>query len=151
MQIGLETREVAGTVLRMAPGLPTPVFNRVIGLGNTQPASDEDLDRIAASFREAGIGSWWIHLSPGALPEALMTTLERRGFTRPARSAWVKVLRNDPAAPEIGTALEVWALRIGEERELGEALCAAFEMPAKLAPWFAHETALRSTMQEAPT
>src|SRR5690606_28127631 len=44
----------------------------------------------------------------------------------------------EPAAPEIGTGLEVRALRTGEEHALGETLCAAFEMPAKIAPWFAH-------------
>lgn len=135
--LGLETREVAGATLLMAPGLLTPVFNRVIGLGNAQPAGGEDLDRIAACYREAGIRSWWIHLSPGARPESLATTLERRGFTRPARSAWAKVLRDDAAAPAVETGLEVRAVRNGEAQALGETLCAAYDMPATMAPWFA--------------
>jgi len=132
--LGLETREVAGATLLMAPGLPTPMFNRVIGLGNAQPASDDDVDRIVAAYREAGIGSWWMHLSPGARPASLGATLERHGFAQPARAAWVKVLRDEVAAPEVETGLEIRSIRPGEEQALGEALCAAFEMrPSGLA------------------
>lgn len=135
--LGLETHEVAGATLLMAPGVPTPIFNRVIGLGNAQPAGDEDLDRMADRYRDAGIRSWWIHLSPGARPESLATKLlERRGFNRPARGAWVKVLRDAPAPPEIGTRLEIRPIRTGEDQALAETLCSAFEIPAKLAPWF---------------
>ncbi|MCO5108621.1 MAG: hypothetical protein M9907_16300, partial [Burkholderiaceae bacterium] len=136
--LGLETREVAGATLLMAPGLPTPMFNRVIGLGNARPASDDDVDRIAAAYRGAGVRSWWMHLSPGARPSSLAATLERRGFARPARAAWVKVLRDDIAAPDVETGLEIRPIRPGEEQALAEALCAAFEMPAKMVPWFAH-------------
>lgn len=135
--LGLATREVAGATLLMAPGLPTPMFNRVIGLGNAKQASDEDLERIAGGYREAGIESWWIHLSPGARPESLATTLGRRGFTLPARKAWVKVLRDDPAPLAVDTDVEIRAIRTGEEQALGETLCAAFGMPASMAGWFA--------------
>lgn len=136
--LGLEAREVAGATLLMAPGLPTPMFNRVIGLGNAQPAGDDDVDRIVAAYREAGIGSWWMHLSPGARPASLAATLERRGFAQPVRAAWVKVLRDGVAAPDVETGLEIRPIRSGEEQALAEALCAAFEMPAQMSPWFAH-------------
>ena len=135
--LGLATREVAGATLLMAPGLPTPMFNRVIGLGNAQSASDDDVERIATAYREAGIRSWWIHLSPGARPESLAAALGRRGFALPALKAWVKVLRDDPAPLEVETDVEARPIRKGEEQALGETLCAAFEMPASMAGWFA--------------
>jgi GNAT superfamily N-acetyltransferase len=135
--LGLETREVAGATMLMAPGLPTPLFNRVIGLGNSQPASEDAIERIADSYRKAGVRSWWMHLSPGARPASLAATLERRGFVRPARGAWVKMLRDDAAAPEVRSGLEIRQARAGEGQAFGEALCTAFDMPAKMAAWFA--------------
>jgi len=133
----LATRDIAGATLLMAPGLPTPMFNRVIGLGNAQPASESDLDAIAGAYRDAGIRSWWIQLSPGAQPDPLADRLVARGFTAPERKAWVKVLRDAALPAAVETGLDVRPVRNGEEQLFAETLCAAFEMPAALAPWYA--------------
>jgi GNAT superfamily N-acetyltransferase len=135
--LGLETHEVAGATMLMAPGLPTPLFNRVIGLGNSQPASGDAIEWIQDGYRKAGVRSWWMHVSPGAQPASLTAMLERRGFVRPARGAWVKMLRDDTAAPEVQSGLEIRQTRTGEEQAFGQALCTAFDMPAKMAAWFA--------------
>jgi len=133
----LETREVAGACLLMAPGLPTPMFNRVIGLGNTGPVSEGVLDTIAGVYRDAGIPSWWIHVSPGMASNPLVQMLSARSFVAPQRKAWVKVQRGAVPAPQVDTTLDVRAIRSGEALAFGETLCAAFDMPVALAPWYA--------------
>ena len=135
--LGLEALEVGDATLLVAKGLPVPMFNRVIGLGNSSSANKRVLDNIADAYRAAGIKHWWIHVSPGARPDSLAQTLEARGFVRPARRSWAKVWRgNEPAAP-VDSGLEIRPLVRGEERAFGETLAAAFEMPPAGIPWFA--------------
>jgi GNAT superfamily N-acetyltransferase len=135
--LGLETRNVAGATLLIAPGIPTSMFNRVIGLGNTQAATEADLSQIAEHYRRAGVKTWWIHLSPGAQPITLIDLLTAHGFVPPPRKTWAKVLRGTELPPMVETGLEVRPLRAGEELALAHTICAAFDMPDAWAPWFA--------------
>ncbi len=136
-QLGFDVQEIAGATLLVARGAPEPFFNRVIGLGVTQPDSEAALDAVIAAYRAAGVKSWWIHLTPGAEPAALASWLARRGFVLAKRRAWAKVLRGTEAPPEVATPLEVRAARAGEEHALADSIAAAFGMPAAFAPWFA--------------
>jgi len=134
--LGLATQEIGGATLLLAPGLPTPMFNRVIALGNSQPVTDTELDAITEAYRHAGVQNWWIHASPGVHHEALVRLLSARGFSPPSRRAWVKVQRGTEIPVAVETPLEVRRLKPGEEQGLAEATCASFEMPGSLAPWF---------------
>jgi len=134
--LGLETRSIAGATLLLAPGLPTPMFNRVIGLGNAGPVSEGDLEAIAGAYRDAGSQSWWIHVSPGAQASSLAGQLAARGFTTPPRKAWVKVQRGNVMPATVDTSLDVRLARPEEAAALAATTCAAFEMPATMAPWF---------------
>jgi GNAT superfamily N-acetyltransferase len=135
--LGLDALEVGDATLLIAKGLPVPMFNRVIGLGNSSSANKRVLDNITDAYRAVGIRNWWIHVSPGARPDALAQTLEARGFTRPPRRSWAKLWRGNEPAARLETDLEVRALKRGEERAFGATLAAAFEMPPSAIPWFA--------------
>jgi hypothetical protein len=139
--LGIETREVAGATLLIAPGIPNPLFNRVIGFGNEHPAGEDDLTQIINIYRHAGVSNWWLHLSPGAQPITLMDLFSARGFAPPSRRTWAKMLRGVEPPRLTDTSFDVRVLRSGEEAALGETLCAAFDMPAACAPWFAHTAA----------
>ena len=56
--LGLRATEMDGATLLLAPRIPDPFFNRVIGLGVTTTPAEVDVDRIVATFREAGAGTW---------------------------------------------------------------------------------------------
>jgi len=43
---GLRIEREAGATLLIAPGLPTPMFNRVIGFGTFEPATERSLDTL---------------------------------------------------------------------------------------------------------
>ncbi len=90
---------------------------------------------LLAAYR--GVKSWWVHLTPGAVPAALISWLEARGFALAKRIAWAKMLRGTEAPPEVATPLEVRAARAGEEGALAESIAAGFGMPAAFVPWFA--------------
>jgi GNAT superfamily N-acetyltransferase len=135
--LGLETRDVAGATLLLAPGMPTAIFNRVIGLGNRHRTSDADLDAIIDLYRAAGIKNWWVHVSPGAHASRLTGQLVARGFIAPERGSWAKVRRGTETPAPVRTGAEVRAVRPGEEAAFAETICAAFDMPTTWAPWFA--------------
>jgi GNAT superfamily N-acetyltransferase len=135
--VGLATREIGGATLLVAPRIPTPMFNRVIGLGNTQSASADILDEITARFHGAGVRQWWIHLAPMAQPDTLARDLASRGFTDPPRRNWVKFVHDNKTLPQVETGYDIRLVRAEEGQIFGETVCAAFEMPASLAPWYA--------------
>jgi len=134
--VGLATREIGGATLLIASRIPTPMFNRVIGLGSDQPASSQMLDDITGYFRAAGTKQWWIHLAPGAQPDTLAQDLAARGFTDPPRRKWVKFVHDNIAREPVETGYDIRIVRAEEGQEFGETVCAAFEMPASLAPWY---------------
>ncbi|HEU4616425.1 MAG TPA: GNAT family N-acetyltransferase [Gammaproteobacteria bacterium] len=134
--LGLESREVEGATLLLAPRIPDAYFNRVIGLGVHEPASEAGLDAIAAAYTSARVKDWWIHLTPGAAPAALAGWLEQRGFRAPARKSWAKVSRGRTPAPPVETAAEVRPVRSEEEKAAAEAIVAAYGVPAPFAAWF---------------
>ncbi|HMA88102.1 MAG TPA: hypothetical protein VKP89_05090 [Burkholderiales bacterium] len=131
-RLGLETREIDGATLLVARGIPDPFFNRTIGLGLARPAREEDVDAMLAAYR--AVKSWWLHLTPGAAPAALVSWLEARGFALAKRRAWAKMVRGTAAPPEVATPLEVRAARAGEEGPLAESIAAGFGMPAAFVP-----------------
>ena len=98
--LGLEAREIGGATLLIAPGLPSPQFNRVVGVGNERLATEEELDAIAECYRSLGVKDWWIQVSPGSNSEPTLGQLAARGFVAPERKAWAKMIRGaEPTVP----------------------------------------------------
>jgi GNAT superfamily N-acetyltransferase len=135
--LGLEAREIAGATLLIAPGLPAPEFNRVVGLGNGGAVSDAQLDAVAQAYRAAGARTWWVQASPSEHAGGLIAQLTARGFAPPKRRAWVKMSRGAQRRAAVACGAEVRAARPEEHAALAEAVCAAFGMPAAIAPWLA--------------
>lgn len=135
--LGMELHEIGGARLLIASAVPSAMFNRVIGLGNSEPASDEIIDDVCEYYARAGVQNWWIHVSPGSRPPDLADRLASRGFTLPQRRGWVKMLRGaEPPAP-VKTGLEVRIVKPDEATACAEVICSAFEMPGDWAPLFA--------------
>lgn len=135
--VGLRVVSIGGAKVLIAPGLPTPMFNRVIGLGTFEPSSAEALDRIDECYRTAGVRTYWISVSPAAQPRELAGWLESRGFAPPKRRAWVQMRWGDAAPPAVATTLDVGDARVDETDDVARAVAAAFEMPPPIAGWLA--------------
>lgn len=135
--LGLETRDIAGATLLIAPGLPATIFNRVIGLGNGAMATDTDLEAIAGAYARAGVRNWWIQATPGEHFDRLCALLTAHGFTVAGRRSWAKMWRGTAAAPDVQTAARVRPAKEADGAQVAEVLGTAFGMPASGAPWFA--------------
>jgi Acetyltransferase (GNAT) domain len=91
--------EVGGAVCTCFEAAPaSALFNRALGLGLAEPATEPALDEIDAFFSKRGL-AYGIPLTPDAEPAELPAWLEARGFTR--GYAWTKFARragptNDP-------------------------------------------------------
>ncbi|MEQ1440776.1 GNAT family N-acetyltransferase [Fontimonas sp. SYSU GA230001] len=134
---GTSAQTIGGATVLIAPSIPVSHFNRVIGLGVDQAATEADLDAIEAAFRASGVNSWWVHRSPLAQPAALEEWLRQRRYALPPRRAWAKLVRDPVPAAPAPTALAVRAATPADAQAIGVIACSAYDMPAALAPWFA--------------
>lgn len=133
--VGLETREVGGATLLIAPRIPEAMFNRAIALGMRQPAREGDVDAIVAAFRTAGSPNFWIHWTPTARPSDVPSWLSARGFALPPRRSWAKMIRGPENPPHFATDLDIRPVRENELPAVVAAICTAFGMPDAFAPW----------------
>jgi hypothetical protein len=133
-QLGAGVETVGAAKALILKQLPILLFNRVIGLGIAQPATEQDVDQICNLYGGLGLRTG-VQLAPTAQPPQLGEWLEKLGVNR--TDTWGKLYRGtEPAAP-VDTALRVE--QIGEERaeEFGKIVAAAFRMPEPIDRWIA--------------
>jgi GNAT superfamily N-acetyltransferase len=128
---------IAGATLLLSPRIPASYFNRVIGLGVLEPATQAALDAVHDRFRAAGVAEYWLHLNPAARPESLAGWLAARGLAPPPRRSWAKFLRGPQLYAARPCALSVRPAEQDDADAIARVVCSAYGMPAALAPWFA--------------
>jgi hypothetical protein len=103
-----------------------PMFNRVVGLGITEPVTETVLDVIEAVYRGAPV-RYLVQLSPTVLSSKLHARLEARGW--PRKDNWVNLIRGTEPPPEVQTNLRIE--HIGKEvaEPVARIMCVAFEVP----------------------
>ncbi len=104
-RVGLRAERLGSAVLLAMPGVPHPWFNRVIGLGVGEPATEELVDRALSIYEQAGVASFWLAVSPTAQPAQVPEWLNARGLE--TLGNWVKVYRGRDQMGAITTELEV--------------------------------------------
>jgi hypothetical protein len=107
-------------------------FNRCIGLGIAQPASEVALDRVIAAYRAAGRTQYAIQVSPFARPAQLEAWLVARGFRPGGR--WAKVWRSAAEPPAERTNLRIEAVGPDRRADWERVVMGAFGMPEIVAP-----------------
>lgn len=132
---GLHLERLGSAIAIMMKAMDIILFNRVIGLGLREPATETMLDDIVAWYRSAGIQNFAVQLSHAAQPSILPEWLLKHGFNH--RDNWAKVYRDVAPPPQVSTDLRLE--RIGPEQAAAFATvaCTAFGMPDFLAPWLA--------------
>jgi len=134
-RLQLQVRRQGGATLLLAPGLPSSMFNRVIGLGLQCPAEAADLDALVAAYTRHGGSPWWLHWSPVAAPADFTQLLHDRGFTSPSRRSWAKVARGAMPPPQISTDLQIVPATTETLAETTAAITQAFGMPPFMPAW----------------
>lgn len=133
--LSLRSLQIGDTTVLMANGISDPVFSRVIGLGNDGVVSDEQIDQIVNAYREAHIGSFWMHVNPVVAPRDLGTRLELRKFKAPKRQAWAKMIRDAAPAPIFQSPFTIRLADVSERAATSIAMTTAFGMPPPFATW----------------
>ena len=134
---GLHVERIAGATLLLAPGMPDVMFNRVIGLGTFEPATEAVMDAVVERYRAAGVAQFWVSVSPTARPADLAQSLQARGFVPPRRRSWAQMWWRAAPPPAVASSLEVREARRDEAETLGTAIASAFGMPSAMSSWFA--------------
>lgn len=140
---GARVERVRGAALLVAPGIPTPYFNRAIGLGLEGDVTEDDVAAIADAFARAGSKASNIHLAPYARSRSggvdeVRGWLRARGYApMSARPRWAKFLRGAEAPPAFACSLEVRKATPADAEPLAKALVAAHDMPPPMAAWTA--------------
>lgn len=124
---GLRVDEVGPVRLYLMPQVDVLMFNRAVGIGIRETATENQIDEIVARYRGAGVRRFLIPVSPAARPEMIVPWLEARGFRR--HNAWVKLHRESERMPEVTTA-GIHVEEIGPERatEFGKIVQTGFSM-----------------------
>ncbi len=130
---GLQVERFSSALALVAPPIDTLLFNRVLGLGVIEPANEVHLVEAVALYRQAGVPSFGIQLSPIAQPPQVKDWLHAHGLQR--ADQWAKVYRAAAEPIEIHTDLRVEGIGPEYAADFAWVACTAFGMPAALQPW----------------
>jgi len=125
--LGLELTEIGGALMSIARRHPTILVNRVVGLGLVDAADRETVEKIVESYREAGVGRYFLQVDPAATPEELPEWLEDAGL-EPYHRAWAKFKRGAEPAPAARSDLEVREIGAEHAGDFGRIAAGGFEL-----------------------
>ncbi|HMN27755.1 MAG TPA: GNAT family N-acetyltransferase [Caldilineaceae bacterium] len=126
-QYGLSQHEIGGATAFCIEKLPSPVFNRVIGLGLRQPATEAMIDALIA-FYERAQTSFGISVSVAARPAQLPAWLLARGFQ--CGDNWAKMIRNADPPTQIDATLRIERINESKAALYATFIRTGFQLPA---------------------
>lgn len=133
--LGLDVRRMHGVTVLIASRIPEPTFNRVIGLGVTQPAERAVVQAVAAAFQQAGVRRWWLHWHPCARPVEFPEQLAAMGFVLASRRTWAAFHRDPSPLPAPSSDLRIALARESELDAVMAAIAKGFGMPPVMSQW----------------
>jgi GNAT superfamily N-acetyltransferase len=134
-KFGIQVAPVGGGVLAIASQTDVLAYNRVVGLGIGEPASERHLDLIIRRYRETGASRFFVQVCPEANPPDLSHWLEARGFRH--YNNWMKLYRGVEKAPESSTDLRVECIGEAWADAFGDVAARCFDWPDFVREWAA--------------
>jgi len=135
--LGICTFHIADALISAASRLPATaiVINRTLGLTRAQLEDEHLVSRIAASYRSAGIGRYFLQITPDALTGSLDRRLAHAGLDK-ARG-WQKFGR-EPAPVDLPeTSFRVEEIGPDHGEDFARIVCAGFDLGEIAEPWLA--------------
>ncbi len=135
---GVATTAVGGAVAFGLTAIDFGFFNRAVGLGNAQPATEANVEAASEFYLDRGVAQSVIHVAPGAQPAELGPWLKERGYVMGAR--WVKMWRDlgdlpapDPSAESApASVLRIEQIDGSVASVWGDVCFTVFEMPGSV-------------------
>lgn len=131
-EFGLEVVETDAYVARFARAIDVMMFNRVVGLGLNEPATEESVSSVVQRYRELGITNFAVQLSPEAYPAEIHDWLLNQGLE--IRDYWTKLYRQRGNDVTIATDLRIERIDRSLASVFGQVAAAGFGMPDTLIP-----------------
>jgi len=133
---GIAALHSGDLLLLQARGIPTSLFNRVIGVGLHRRVDDAQLADLTAHYQALGARDYWLHVTPTSFNQDLASRLRALGYAPPARRSWARMRHDGPLA-EIPGDLVIRAARREESTVIGQVATQAFGMPPFMEKWLA--------------
>jgi len=127
---GATTAPVGGAIAFGLTAIDFGFFNRVVGLGTAQPATEADAEAASRFFVDLGVTQSVIHAAPGAEPTDLVPWANARGYVKGAR--WVKMWRHLDEVPVPVPSLRIERIDASWAQVFTDVCVTAFEMPAAI-------------------
>jgi hypothetical protein len=133
-EYGVHTQYFGSAGVTVASKLEDWLFNRVLGMGVGDMATEALLDAAIGIYQSAGVENYVIPISPLAQPAQFTKWLSARGFVEGGN--WVKMYRSNEPAPSVLTEIRVEAIGIEDADAFGDVATRGFGVPPQLAPFF---------------
>jgi GNAT superfamily N-acetyltransferase len=134
---GIHAADIGDALVLVSCDSQSMLFNRVIGLGEQAPATDELITRIMDRYWQLGARHYLVHSGAYARPVRLGRKLQQHGLTAYRRS-WVKLIRPAVAAPRPETRVTVRDARVEDAAHVASIVGPAFDLTQAEAEIFAH-------------
>jgi GNAT superfamily N-acetyltransferase len=135
-KFGIKVFSVGSACVAIAKNVDILAYNRVIGLGLKEPATEQILDEIISKYQESDVSKFFIQIHPEAAPSKLNEWFQKRNIKH--YNNWVKHYRGIENPPLVDTQLEIREVQNNEEADnFGYIITKSFEWPDEMKHWFA--------------
>lgn len=132
---GARIERTGSAVVFIVQQIPEIMFNRVVGLGVKEPATEAMLDDILARFEKAGVKKFAFQLSPAVQPaDEMPLWLEARDIIRDDN--WSKFYREAQMPPDISTDLRIERVGMEHQEAFLQTLAVGYGLPDFMQVWF---------------
>lgn len=134
---GIHAMEIADALLLVSCDSKSLMFNRVIGLGECAPTTDETIAAIMDRYWQLGARQYLVHAGAYARPMRLGRKLQQHGLM-PYRRSWVKLIRPAIGGPRPDGAVRVRDARLEDAATVASIVGPAFDLTQAEAEIVAH-------------
>jgi hypothetical protein len=134
---GIHAEQIGDALVLASCDSQSLMFNRVIGLGEQTPATDELVAKIMDRYWQLGARQYIVHAGAYARPTRLGRKLQQQGLVAYRRS-WVKLIRPAIAAPRPDSRVIVRDASLADAGNVASVIGPAFDLKQAEAEIFAH-------------
>lgn len=134
---GIHAAQIGDALVLVSSDSKSLMFNRVIGLGEQVPATDDTIAKIMDRYWQLGARHYLVHAGAYARPTRLGRKLQQHGLTAYRRS-WVKLIRPAIAAERPETRVVVRDATLADASNVASIVGSSFGLTQAEAEIFAH-------------
>jgi GNAT superfamily N-acetyltransferase len=136
-EFGIKVFSIGSASISIAKQIDILAYNRVIGLGLFEPATEQILDEIISKYKDESVKRFFIQIHPEASPSQLKEWFEKRNIHH--HNNWIKHYRGIENPPTVETNLDIREVSNKSEAEkFGEIIAKSFKWPDEMKNWFAN-------------